>query len=230
MAVIVGQASTGKTFALDAARTTWHPPDCSARRCPRFAARRRGLQSGSGIPSPTIHPCSRTSTRARPAVPNRRPGSRLRPEWWALASSTRLIDRHSQGRRRSSMLGDRSSSPRSKPVACSYSLIRPRTPELTEIGDSPTGQQATPPLCLARRPHRSGLAAHGQVGLTIGETPITRSWPDGPGTGTSATTGRDAVMLALHPQRRRRRPRLHLIANDRLGPSSLNSEDPRAAH
>ena len=44
----------------------------------------------------------------------------------------------------------------------------------------------------------------------------------------SHTTGRDAVMLALHRSDvadLNQRARLHLIANDRLGPVVLNSED-----
>lgn len=54
VAVIVGHAGTGKTFALDAARAAWSETGLHCRGAALAARAARELQSGSGIPSQTI--------------------------------------------------------------------------------------------------------------------------------------------------------------------------------
>lgn len=54
VAVIVGHAGTGKTFALDAARDAWHNTGLRVRGAALAARAARELQAGSGIPSQTI--------------------------------------------------------------------------------------------------------------------------------------------------------------------------------
>ncbi len=54
VAVVVGHAGTGKTFALDAARAAWQSAGLHPRGAALAARAAQELQSGSGIPSQTI--------------------------------------------------------------------------------------------------------------------------------------------------------------------------------
>lgn len=54
VAVIVGHAGTGKTFALDAARDAWHNTGLRVRGAALAAKTARQLEAGSGIPSQSV--------------------------------------------------------------------------------------------------------------------------------------------------------------------------------
>ena len=55
VAVVIGKAGAGKTFALDAARDAWQTPGRQVVGCARAARAALELHDGAGIPTSTIH-------------------------------------------------------------------------------------------------------------------------------------------------------------------------------
>jgi len=230
VAVIVGQAGTGKTFALDAARDAWHRTGLRVRGAALAAKAARGLQSGSGIPSQTIASLLQDLDSGRDRL--YRTDVLVLDEAGMVGTRQlhRLIDHSAKAGAKLVLVGDPKQLAEIEAGGLFASLIRRLGhAELTENRRlTDRAQQATAAALRDGHTDQALLRMEQSGSLTIGDNAdrvhgrMAEDWY------LSHTTGRDAVMLALHRSDvadLNQRARLHLIANDRLGPVVLNSED-----
>ena len=230
VAVIVGQAGTGKTFALDAAREAWHQTGLRVRGAALAAKAARGLQAGSGIPSQTIASLLQGLDSGRDRL--YRTDVLVLDEAGMVGTRQlhRLIEHTARVGAKLVLVGDPKQLAEIEAGGLFASLARRLGhAELTENRRlTDRAQRATASALrdghvdrALRRMERSGS-------LTIGDNAdrvharMAEDWY------LSHTTGSDAVMLALHRSDvadLNQRARVHLIANDRLGPVVLDADD-----
>ena len=230
VAVIVGQAGTGKTFALDAARETWHRTGLRVRGAALAAKAARGLQSGSGIPSQTIASLLQDLDSGRDRL--YRTDVLVLDEAGMVGTRQlhRLIDHTAKAGAKLVLVGDPKQLAEIEAGGLFASLARRLGhTELTENRRlTDRAQRATAAALRDGHTDRALRRMEQSGSLTIGDNAdkvhagMAEDWY------LSHTSGRDAVMLALHRSDvadLNQRARLHLIANDRLGPVVLDSED-----
>jgi conjugative relaxase-like TrwC/TraI family protein len=230
VAVIVGHAGTGKTFALDAAREAWHQTGMRVRGAALAARAARELQAGSGIPSQTIASLLSDLDTGRHRL--YRTDVLVVDEAGMVGTRQlhRLIGHTSAAGAKLVLVGDPKQLAEIEAGGLFSSLARRLGhAELTENRRlTDRAQRATASAlrdghidAALRRMDLSGS-------LTIGDNAdrlhacIAEDWY------ASHVDGCDAVMLALHRSDvadLNQRARLHLIANDRLGPVVLESDD-----
>lgn len=226
VAVIVGQAGTGKTFALDA----WHRTGLRVRGAALAAKAARGLQSGSGIPSKTIASLLQDLDSGRDRL--YRTDVLVLDEAGMVGTRQlhRLIGHTSKAGAKLVLVGDPKQLAEIEAGGLFASLARRLGhAELTENRRlTDRAQRATASALRDGHTDRALLRMEQSGSLTLGDNAdrvharMAEDWY------LSHTTCRDAVMLALHRSDvadLNQRARLHLIANDRLGPVVLDSED-----
>ncbi|MBS1836081.1 MAG: relaxase domain-containing protein [Actinobacteria bacterium] len=230
VAVIVGQAGTGKTFALDAAREAWHRTGLRVRGAALAAKAARELQAGSGIPSQTIALLLQNLDAGRDRL--YRTDVLVLDEAGMVGTRQlhRLIEHTTRVGAKLVLVGDPKQLAEIEAGGLFASLARRLGhAELTENRRlTDRAQQATASALRDGHIDRALKRMEQSGSLTIGDNAdrvhgrMAEDWY------LSHTTGRDAVMLALHRSDvadLNQRARLHLIANDRLGSVVLASDD-----
>ncbi len=230
VAVIVGHAGTGKTFALDAAREAWHNTGLRVRGAALAARAARELQAGSGIPSQTIASLLRDLASGRDRL--YRTDVLVLDEAGMVGTRQlhRLIDRTTNVGAKLVLVGDTKQLAEIEAGGLFAALARRLGhAELTENRRlTDRAQRATANALrdghidrALRRMERSGSLTVDHNADRI-HARMAEDWY------ASHAAGRHAVMLALHRSDvsdLNQRARVHLIANDRLGPVVLDSDD-----
>lgn len=230
VAVIVGQAGTGKTFALDAAREAWHQTGLRVRGAALAAKAARGLQAGSGIPSQTIASLLQGLDAGRDRL--YRTDVLVLDEAGMVGTRQlhRLIDHTARVGAKLVLVGDPKQLAEIEAGGLFASLARRLGhAELTENRRlTDRAQRATARALRDGHTDRALRRMEQSGSLTIGDNAdqvharMAEDWY------LSHTAGKDAVMLALHRSDvadLNQRARVHLIANDRLGPVVLGADD-----
>ncbi|GMU78779.1 MAG: hypothetical protein AMXMBFR46_15730 [Acidimicrobiia bacterium] len=230
VAVIVGQAGTGKTFALDAAREAWHRTGLRVRGAALAAKAARELQAGSGIPSQTIALLLQNLDAGRDRL--YRTDVLVLDEAGMVGTRQlhRLIEHTTLVGAKLVLVGDPKQLAEIEAGGLFASLARRLGhAELTENRRlTDRAQQATASALRDGHIDRALKRMEQSGSLTIGDNAdrvhglMAEDWY------LSHTTGRDTVMLALHRSDvadLNQRARVHLIANDHLGPVILHSDD-----
>lgn len=230
VAVIVGQAGTGKTFALDAARDAWRRTGLRVRGAALAAKAARGLQSGSGIPSQTIASLLQGLDSGRDRL--YRTDVLVLDEAGMVGTRQlhRLIEHTAKAGAKLVLVGDPKQLAEIEAGGLFASLARRLGhAELTENRRlTDRAQRATASALRDGHTDRALRRMEQSGSLTTGDNAdrvhaqMVEDWY------LSHTAGRDAVMLALHRSDvadLNQRARVHLIANDRLGPIVVDSDD-----
>jgi Ti-type conjugative transfer relaxase TraA len=230
VAVIVGHAGTGKTFALDAAREAWHTTGLRVRGAALAAKAARELQSGSGIPSETIALLLRRLDSGQDRL--YRTDVVVLDEAGMVGTRQlhRIIEHTTTAGAKLVLVGDPAQLAEIEAGGLFASLARRLGhAELTENRRlTDRAQQATARALRDGHIDRALQRMEQSGSLTVGDNAdrvhgrIAEDWY------LSHTTGQDAVMLALHRgdvSDLNQRARVHLIANDRLGPVVVESDD-----
>ncbi len=230
VAVIVGQAGTGKTFALDAAREAWHRTGLRVRGAALAAKAARELQAGSGIPSQTIALLLQGLDSGRDRL--YRTDVLVLDEAGMVGTRQlhRLIDHTAKAGAKLVLVGDPKQLAEIEAGGLFASLARLLGhAELTENRRlTDRAQQATASALRDGHIDRALRRMEQSGSLTVDDNAdrvhgrMAEDWY------LSHITGRDAVMLALHRSDvadLNQRARVHLIANDHLGPVVLASDD-----
>lgn len=230
VAVIVGQAGTGKTFALDAAREAWHASGLRVRGAALAAKAARELQSGSGIPSQTIALLLQNLDNGTDRL--YRTDVLVLDEAGMVGTRQlhRLIEHTSKVGAKLVLVGDAKQLAEIEAGGLFASLARRLGhAELTENRRlTDRAQRATASALRDGHIDRALQRMEQSGSLTIGDNAdrvhgrMAEDWY------LSHATGRDSVMLALHRSDvadLNQRARVHLIANDHLGPVVLASDD-----
>ena len=230
VAVIVGQAGTGKTFALDAAREAWHRTGLRVRGAALAAKAARGLEAGSGIPSQTIASLLQDLDSGRDRL--YRTDVLVLDEAGMVGTRQlhRLIEHTANAGAKLVLVGDPKQLAEIEAGGLFASLARRLGhAELTENRRlTDRAQRATASALRDGHTDRALRRMEQSGSLTIGDNAdrvharMAEDWY------LSHTTGRNTVMLALHRSDvadLNQRARIHLIANDRLGPVVVDSDD-----
>jgi len=230
VAVIVGQAGTGKTFALDAAREAWHRTGLRVRGAALAAKAARELESGSGIPSQTIALLLQNLDSGRDRL--YRTDVLVLDEAGMVGTRQlhRLIEHTAKAGAKLVLVGDPKQLAEIEAGGLFASLARRLGhAELTENRRlTDRAQRATASALRDGHVDRALQRMEQSGSLTVGDNAdrvharMAEDWY------LSHTTSRDAVMLALHRSDvadLNQRARVHLIANDHLGPVVLDSDD-----
>lgn len=230
VAVIVGHAGTGKTFALDAARETWHNTGLRIRGAALAARAARELQSGSGIPSQPIASLLRDLDSGRDRL--YRSDVLVVDEAGMVGTRQlhRLIDHTTKVGAKLVLVGDPKQLAEIEAGGLFSSLARRLGhAELTENRRLTDRTQRATAGALRYGDIDRALRRMEQGGsLTVDDNAdrvharMVEDWY------ASHAAGSHAVMLALHRSDvadLNQRARVHLIANDRLGPVVLDSDD-----
>ena len=230
VAVIVGHAGTGKTFALDAAREAWQRTGLRPRGAALAARAARELQAGSGIPSQTIASLLQDLDRGQTRL--NRSDVLVVDEAGMVGTRQlhRLIDHTTRAGAKLVLVGDPKQLAEIEAGGLFASLARRLGhAELTENRRMTyRAQQATAQALrdakvdtALRRMEQSGsLTVDSNADRLHGR--MAEDWY------LTHTSGQDVVMLALHRSDvadLNQRARVHLVANDRLGPVVVDSED-----
>jgi conjugative relaxase-like TrwC/TraI family protein len=230
VAVVVGHAGTGKTFALDAAREAWHNTGLRVRGAALAARAARELQAGSGIPSQTIASLLHDLDSGRHRL--------YRTEVLVVDEAGmvgtrqlhRLVDHTTRAGAKLVLVGDPKQLAEIEAGGLFASLARRLGhAELTENRRLTDRTQRATANALRDGHIDRALRRMDQSGsLTVGDNAdrvharMAEDWY------LSHASGRHAVMLALHRSDvadLNQRARVHLIANNRLGPVVLDSDD-----
>lgn len=230
VAVIVGHAGTGKTFALDAAREAWHNTGLRVRGAALAARAARELQAGSGIPSQTIASLLRDLDSGRDRL--YRTDVLVVDEAGMVGTRQlhRLIGHTSKAAAKLVLVGDPKQLAEIEAGGLFSSLARRLGhAELTENRRLTDRAQRSTANALRdgdidralRRMEQSGSLTVEHNADRVHAT-MAEDWY------LSHAAGRDAVMLALHRSDvadLNQRARVHLIAHNRLGSVVLDSDD-----
>ena len=226
VAVIVGHAGTGKTFALDAARDAWHNTGLRVRGAALAAKTARQLEAGSGIPSQSVAMLLTDLDNNRTRLS--RADVVVLDEGGMVGTRQlhRLIDHTTRAGAKLVLVRDPEQLAEIEAGGLFASLARA---ELTENRRMTDRAQIATAAALRDGDIDQALRRLDQSGsLTIDHNAdrvharMAEDWY------LSHVTGRHAVMLALHRADvadLNQRARIHLVANDRLGPVIAESED-----
>jgi len=230
VAVIVGHAGTGKTFALDAARDAWHNTGLRVRGAALAAKTARQLEAGSGIPSQSVAMLLTDLDNNRTRLSR---GDVVVLDEAGMVGTRqlhRLIEHTTRARAKLVLVGDPEQLAEIEAGGLFASLARRLgNVELTENRRMTSRSQIATASALRDGHIDQALRRLDQSGsLTIDHNAdrvharMAEDWY------LSHITGGHAVMLALHRSDvadLNQRARVHLIANDRLGPVVAESED-----
>lgn len=230
VAVIVGHAGTGKTFALDAAREAWQRTGLRTRGAALAARAARELQAGSGIPSQTIASLLQDLDRGRTRL--NRSDVLVVDEAGMVGTRQlhRLIEATTAAGAKLVLVGDPKQLAEIEAGGLFASLARRlghteltenrRMTDRTQQATAQALRDAKIDTALRRMEQSGSLTVDSNADRLHGR--MAADWY------LAHIDGSDAVMLALHRSDvadLNERARIHLAADDRLGPVILDTDD-----